>query len=146
MHLLTVDGRQVDSRGVTLTEMGQMMAQLGAHHALNLDGGGSSTMLAREPGSADACRWRTSPPTAASGPCPTAWPSTPRQDQGSLSGYWVETATDPRDAPGLSPVRGGRPDRVFPGLTRRLTAAGYDETYGPAAGTPHWRVPPPGTA
>ena len=49
---------------------------------------------------------------------------------------------DPRSAPGLSPVRGGRPDRVFPGLTRRLTAAGYDETYGPAAGTPHWRAGP----
>ena len=141
MIMLTVDGRQVDSRGVTQTEMGRMMAELGAHHALNLDGGGSSTLLAREPGAAP-CRWRTARPTAASGPCPTAWPSTRPKGSGRLTGYWLETASDPTAAPGVAPVRGGRPDRVFPGLTRRLTAAGHDETYGPAAGAPTWRATP----
>ena len=43
-------------------------------------------------------------------------------------------------APGVDPVKGGHPERVFPGLTRRLTATGYDETYGPATGTPRWRT------
>ncbi|MFD2352767.1 phosphodiester glycosidase family protein [Nonomuraea ferruginea] len=52
MYLLTVDGRQADSRGVTLNELAAMMVELGAADALNLDGGGSSTMLAREPGQA----------------------------------------------------------------------------------------------
>ncbi|NUR82713.1 MAG: metallophosphoesterase, partial [Nonomuraea sp.] len=61
---------------------------------------------------------------------------------GKLKGFWLETASDPARAPGVGPVTGGRPDRVFPGLTRRLTAAGFDETYGPAAGTPSWRANP----
>ncbi|GIH04187.1 hypothetical protein Rhe02_22540 [Rhizocola hellebori] len=142
MHLLTIDGRQADSRGVTLTEMGQLMAELGAHHALNLDGGGSSTLLAREPGSAQV-QVENQPSDGGERPVPNGLALYAPAGSGSLSGYWVQTTTDPKTAPGLSPIRGGRPDRVFPGLTRRLTAAGFDETYGPAAGTPHWRVSTP---
>ncbi|HQR27653.1 MAG TPA: phosphodiester glycosidase family protein [Nocardioides sp.] len=44
--LLVVDGRQSFSRGATLVELGRMMRRLGAEDALNLDGGGSSTMVA----------------------------------------------------------------------------------------------------
>ncbi len=142
MHLLTVDGRQVDSRGVTLTEMGQLMAQLGAHHALNLDGGGSSTLLAREPGS-PAVHLENQPSDGGERPVPNGLALYAPPGSGRLHGYWVQTAIDPDDAPSLSPVRGGRPERVFPGLTRRLTAAGFDETYGPATGTPRWRVSSP---
>ena len=43
--MVTVDGRQPRySIGVTLAEMGQLMASLGAVHAINLDGGGSTLM------------------------------------------------------------------------------------------------------
>lgn len=142
MHLLTVDGRQVDSRGVTLTEMGVMMAELGAHHALNLDGGGSSTLLAREPGS-PSVQVENQPSDGGERSVPNGLALYAPAGSGVLQGFWVETAIDPRNAPGFSPVKGGRPDRVFPGLTRRLTAAGFDETYGPAAGTPQWRVSQP---
>ncbi|MFI6264742.1 phosphodiester glycosidase family protein [Micromonospora sp. NPDC051006] len=141
MIMLTVDGRQVDSRGVTQTEMGRMMVELGAHHALNLDGGGSSTLLAREPGAA-AVQVENSPSDGSERAVPNGLALYAPQGSGRLRGYWVETASDPSAAPGVSPVRGGRPDRVFPGLTRRLTAAGYDETYGPAAGRPSWRAEP----
>ncbi|MGS2618005.1 phosphodiester glycosidase family protein [Micromonospora sp. LZ34] len=141
MIMLTVDGRQVDSRGVTQTEMGRMMAELGAHHALNLDGGGSSTLLAREPGAA-AVQVENSPSDGAERAVPNGLALYAPQGSGRLTGYWLETASDPTSAPGVSPVRGGRPDRVFPGLTRRLTAAGHDETYGPAAGAPKWRANP----
>ncbi|MFI6888495.1 phosphodiester glycosidase family protein [Streptosporangium canum] len=139
MYLLTVDGRQADSRGVTLTELGAMMAELGAHDALNLDGGGSSTMLAREPGSADV-QVENSPSDGGERHVPNGLALYAPAGSGKLKGFWVETATDPARAPGAGPVGGGRPDRVFPGLTRKLTAAGYDETYGPAAGTPSWRA------
>ncbi|NYG55018.1 phosphodiester glycosidase family protein [Nocardioides perillae] len=44
---LVVDGRQADSRGLTMRELAAEMAALGAEQALNLDGGGSSTMVAR---------------------------------------------------------------------------------------------------
>ncbi|MER7335143.1 MULTISPECIES: phosphodiester glycosidase family protein [unclassified Micromonospora] len=141
MILLTVDGRQVDSRGVTQTEMGRMMAELGAHHALNLDGGGSSTLLAREPGAA-AVQVENSPSDGTERAVPNGLALYAPQGSGRLTGYWLETASDPTSAPGVAPVRGGRPDRVFPGLTRRLTAAGHDETYGPAAGAPEWRANP----
>ncbi|MEU8297837.1 phosphodiester glycosidase family protein [Micromonospora sp. NPDC048909] len=141
MIMLTVDGRQVDSRGVAQTEMGRMMVELGAHHALNLDGGGSSTLLAREPGAA-AVQVENSPSDGSERAVPNGLALYAPQGSGRLRGYWVETASDPSAAPGVSPVRGGRPDRVFPGLTRRLTAAGYDETYGPAAGRPSWRAEP----
>jgi len=138
MIMLTVDGRQADSRGVTLTELGRLMADLGAHDALNLDGGGSSTLVAREPG-APAVQVENAPSDGSERPVPNGLAIYAPEGSGRLKAFWVETAIDPAAAPGTSPVRGGRPDRVFPGLTRRLTAAGYDETYGPAAGKPSWR-------
>lgn len=141
MYLLTVDGRQVDSRGVTLNELAAMMVELGAHNALNLDGGGSSTLLAREPGSADP-QVENSPSDGGERHVPNGLALFAPEGSGALKGFWLETASDPAKAPGVGPVAGGRPDRVFPGLTRRLTAAGYDETYGPAAGTPFWRANP----
>ena len=48
--IVTVDGRQEKSLGMTLTELAKLMAELGAYNAINLDGGGSTTMTARKPG------------------------------------------------------------------------------------------------
>jgi hypothetical protein len=46
--LVTVDGRRPGwSAGMTLTEAARLMRSLGATDALNLDGGGSSTMVVR---------------------------------------------------------------------------------------------------
>ncbi len=47
--LVVVDGRSEASRGMTLLELAELLGDLGADDALNLDGGGSSTMLARRP-------------------------------------------------------------------------------------------------
>jgi hypothetical protein len=46
--LLVVDGRQSFSRGYTQVETARLLRDLGAEDALNLDGGGSSTMVARK--------------------------------------------------------------------------------------------------
>ena len=46
--LLVVDGRQELSRGLTMKELAELFQQLGVEDALNLDGGGSSIMLARQ--------------------------------------------------------------------------------------------------
>lgn len=48
--MVTVDGRQQHSLGMTLTELGNLMRELDAYNAINLDGGGSTTMAARKPG------------------------------------------------------------------------------------------------
>lgn len=42
--LAVVDGRTTKSIGVTLPELAKLMLKFGAYYALNLDGGGSSTM------------------------------------------------------------------------------------------------------
>jgi len=48
--LMVVDGRQKGvSEGVTLAELAGLLAELGAHEAINLDGGGSATMVAQQP-------------------------------------------------------------------------------------------------
>ncbi|MFJ4839551.1 phosphodiester glycosidase family protein [Streptomyces sp. NPDC088746] len=139
MQVVTVDGRQTDSGGVTLTELGEMMRRAGSYSALNLDGGGSSTLVAREPGS-DALQVENSPSDGSERTVPNGLALTAPDGSGRLEGFWVETRTPAGAAPGDDPVAGGHPERVFPGLTRRLTAAGYDETYGPAAGAPRWRA------
>ncbi|MCJ7431899.1 MAG: phosphodiester glycosidase family protein [Anaerolineales bacterium] len=44
--LVVVDGRQpFYSEGMTLAELAHLMSDLGAHYAMNLDGGGSSTLV-----------------------------------------------------------------------------------------------------
>ena len=43
--LVVIDGRQLQSRGVDLNELARIMKSLGAVEALNLDGGGSSSMV-----------------------------------------------------------------------------------------------------
>ncbi|MDF1604045.1 phosphodiester glycosidase family protein [Nocardioides sp. YIM 152315] len=51
--LLVIDGRSSASRGYTMVELANLMIDLGADEALNLDGGGSSTMIARDATGAD---------------------------------------------------------------------------------------------
>jgi exopolysaccharide biosynthesis protein len=46
VYLIVVDGRQPAwSAGITLSELGELFISRKAHNALNLDGGGSSTMI-----------------------------------------------------------------------------------------------------
>ncbi|MFJ4922892.1 phosphodiester glycosidase family protein [Streptomyces sp. NPDC088725] len=142
MQVITVDGRQADSGGTTLTELGLMMRKAGSYSALNLDGGGSSTLVAREPGS-DVLRLENSPSDGSERTVPNGLALTAPEGSGRLTGFWVRTRTPAAGAPTVDPVTGGHPERVFPGLSRRLTAAGYDETYGPATGAPHWRTEQP---
>ena len=40
------DGRAEDEAGLTLPELAQLMVGLGARDAINLDGGGSATLIA----------------------------------------------------------------------------------------------------
>ncbi|UJR83496.1 phosphodiester glycosidase family protein [Sandaracinus amylolyticus] len=48
--LVVVDGRRPTSRGMTLYELARSMIELGAHDAINLDGGGSSEMYVARAG------------------------------------------------------------------------------------------------
>ena len=46
--LTTVEGRKTFVPGVTETELAKIMMDLGAYYAINLDGGGSSTLIKRD--------------------------------------------------------------------------------------------------
>ncbi|WP_203245838.1 phosphodiester glycosidase family protein [Sporosarcina beigongshangi] len=51
VFMVTVDGRQAPySQGMSLKEFAEYLVSIGADHALNLDGGGSTTMAVRNPG------------------------------------------------------------------------------------------------
>jgi hypothetical protein len=50
LYLAVIDGRQPGhSRGASLDEMAALMLKWGAHHAINFDGGGSTTMVLKDP-------------------------------------------------------------------------------------------------
>jgi len=52
--MVTVDGRLPGSPGLTIPQLAELMSDLGAVDAVNLDGGGSTTLAVRAPGTADA--------------------------------------------------------------------------------------------
>ncbi|SDL97120.1 3',5'-cyclic AMP phosphodiesterase CpdA [Lentzea albidocapillata subsp. violacea] len=117
MYMLTVDGRQsAYLQGLDLDDLADAMIGLGAHNALNLDGGGSSTMLAREPGTTELKVVNT-PSDGGERPVPNGLALYAPAGTGKLVGFDVQTAST----------------RVFPGMTRRLTVRGHDETFGPAS-------------
>ncbi|MCK7524295.1 MAG: phosphodiester glycosidase family protein [Ignavibacteriales bacterium] len=45
IYFITVDGRQESSSGMTLMEFADLMIEEGIYQGLNLDGGGSTTMV-----------------------------------------------------------------------------------------------------
>ena len=51
--MVTVDGRQDASFGLTQREMAELLVELGAYDAINLDGGGSASIIARPLGMKD---------------------------------------------------------------------------------------------
>ncbi|WP_238158162.1 phosphodiester glycosidase family protein [Kribbella voronezhensis] len=136
MVLLTVDGRATGSRGLSLKEMGQLMVGLGADDVLNLDGGGSSTMLARSPGE-QAPEVVNNPSDGGERLVPNGLGLLPTKGSGRLTGFQVEAAGTAAELPDTDISKSSR---VLTGLSRVLTARGHDETYAPAPGTPYWSV------
>lgn len=127
-YFVVADGRQSTVPGLTVPELGQFMRDLGASDALNLDGGGSSQMNARQPGATGASVLNA--------------PSDgyERRDANGLgiflrtpgssipARFDLRTAIDHDDA-----------DRVFPGLHRRIDAVGVTENGSAAdAVAPTW--------
>ena len=130
LYLLTMDSdRRTHSRGATLAEMGRLLAERGAYVGVELDGGGSTTLATRRPGGSQV-QLDNVPGDGEVRPVPNGLAVMAPQGSGRTAGLWVETAADPRTAAGDAPVPGGRPERVFAGMTRTLKATAYDEKYG----------------
>jgi hypothetical protein len=112
MLMVVVDGRRKDSKGVTLVRFARIMQGLHASFALNLDGGGSSTMVVQgkvvnEPSdgkqrkvcSAVLVIKGKDPGEAIGGPLP-AFPSVAPPPANDLAG--ILAATDPGSTGGLA--------------------------------------------
>ncbi len=135
LFAVTVDGRQAASGGYTLDELARELLALGAQSALNLDGGGSSTLLARAPGTDDLVTVN-SPSDIAERAVGNGLALTVPAGDGEPAGF----AVDPQAPFAPSAIDGPGYDRVFPGLSRTLDWAAYDSTLAPAEATPSWRT------
>jgi predicted phosphodiesterase len=113
--LVTVDGSATFSPGLSFDDTSKLMARLGATDALMLDGGGSSEVVARRPGDPGVSVVNT-PSDGNERPVPNGVGLFSRKGSGTLQGLDVRPHAD----------------RVFPGLSRDVAVAGYDETYAPA--------------
>ncbi|MFC7330672.1 phosphodiester glycosidase family protein [Marinactinospora rubrisoli] len=132
MTILVADGRHAGSRGATLREMAERLRAAGAADALELDGGGSSTLLARRPGEHEPLTWnRTGEAERA---VPNGLAVYAPEGDGQPHGLWVRPRQDPRPAPGPGSGAYGDPHRVFSGLTRELVATAHDDGFGPVRG------------
>jgi hypothetical protein len=138
MVLVTIDGRQTDSRGMTFHELGRLLVDLGADDVLNLDGGGSSTMLSRPVGET-AVEVINSPSDGGERLTPNGLGLLPKQGSGRLTGFKVEPAGTAGER---TDVDTGTSARVLRGLSRVLVGRGHDETYAAVAGAPRWSTRP----
>ncbi|MBD0669622.1 phosphodiester glycosidase family protein [Streptomyces sp. CBMA156] len=119
MYLVSIDGRQADSPGINLPDLAVLMRDMGAHNALNMDGGGSAAMAARLPGAGQA-----------------GTVSNPSDNGGERA---VANGLGLFSTPGSGQTKGFRlrpaetvdtAARVFPGLHRTVRALPHDEAYG----------------
>ncbi|NKZ02075.1 phosphodiester glycosidase family protein [Nocardiopsis alborubida] len=136
MHVVTADGRNRGHSGSTLAEVAALLAASGADQALELDGGGSSTLLVREPGGAGpVLRNRAGDQLRE---VPDGLVITAPEGSAEPSGLWLRPALEPRPGHGSPVPPQADPRRVFTGMHRTLAATGHDEAFGPSGpGAPH---------
>lgn len=126
IFFVVVDGRQPGyADGITIFELRDMMLELGAKDALNLDGGGSSTFVSREPGES-GLSVRNSPSDGYERSVANSFFIVSTAEVGNLSQLAVQ------------------PDHslMLAGSTQSFTAKGMDSAYNPLAldTSPSWSV------
>ncbi|MCL6478834.1 MAG: S-layer homology domain-containing protein [Peptococcaceae bacterium] len=112
LFIVTVE-KSGSSRGVTLDELAEYMAGLGVERALNLDGGGSTTLAVRPLGEEKPVLVNK-PKNDVQRLVPTALGFFSSAPRGELAGLVLKG-----------------PDQVFPGEKITFTAKGYDSHYNP---------------
>lgn len=116
---VVLDGRSADSRGMTLPELGKLFKDLGAYNAVNLDGGGSSAMIAREAGSDG----------------PTVWNTPSDGEVRSVADALVFYSSAPKDVISDAKLSTSLENEksVFPGLHRTLNGTALGKNLAPLA-------------
>jgi len=121
LYLVTVDGRQSTSAGMNLIELADFMVGLGVATAVNLDGGGSTTLVLHD-------QVQNSPSDGSERPVTNALAVVSSAAAGSLRHIQI------------------KPDyyRIFIGKSLQFAASGWDEYYNPVSiepGTLSYAVP-----
>ena len=114
LYLITVDGRQTQSIGFTQTELAEFLVEKGIYTAMNLDGGGSTTMIVRQLGD-ESYTVQNSPSDKSLRNVPNAIAVINNEKTGSLDKLIIE----------VDDVN------VFVGCKKELTVKGYDKYYNP---------------
>lgn len=135
LWVVSLDGRQGDSHGMTIQELAAFMDDLGAWNAVNLDGGGSTDMVARPAGTKDRIV--------------VGRPSDGSERHVSNALVFRSTATGPSAGvavrPELQPAAGltadGANDTLI-GLSRTVHGTRLAADLGPAAGGGHFTATP----
>jgi exopolysaccharide biosynthesis protein/3',5'-cyclic AMP phosphodiesterase CpdA len=131
VYLVAVDGKQVRSRGLTIKELGDYMLALGAQSAINLDGGGSTQIVGRRPGSFESSLIN-SPSDLGERGVPVAIGVFAQPGDGQLAAMVLAPALNNPHA-----------TRLFSGLRRSFRVQGLDNALAPAPlGSVAWTVDP----
>lgn len=128
--MVTVDGRSASAAGMSEGELAAYLLSLGAHDAINLDGGGSTEMLVRRLGE-NALSKANTPSGGASRRIPTGLGILAPPSSGAPAGFKIEAESD----------------RLLAGTSLKLEPRFYDRGYAPVTGDPDavvWTVEGPG--
>lgn len=112
--MVAVDGRQDSSFGLTQREMAELLIELGAYNAINLDGGGSTSIIARPLGMMDPVVLN-SPSDGVPRQIPNMIGITTSAPESPLHGLIIETEDT----------------NIFAGTSREFTVRGYDMYFNP---------------
>lgn len=112
VYLVAVNGRTSESRGMTMSELAVLMKELGCYKALNLDGGGSTNMVA-------STVWKEKVHTV----------NTPSENRRVVNAVGLTYTSEPGEPYGI--LLEADSDVVFIGQSAGISYAVYDENLRP---------------
>ncbi len=119
LYLVAVDGRQTKSRGMEMRELAEFMLSLGCYNAVNLDGGGSTNMVAVTP-------WNSTLHTV----------NSPTENRKVINSVGIKYTGDDKTPEGIL-IESDR-DVTFVGQQVKLKATAYDKSKRPIPQNINW--------
>ena len=114
LYLVAVNGRTTESRGMTMSELAALMADLGCYKAVNLDGGGSTNMVA-------STVWAENIHTV----------NKPSENRRVVNAVGISYSSEPGSPAGI--VLESDAPSVFIGQSTKISYAVYDENKRPVS-------------
>lgn len=114
LYLVAVDGRQDSSLGMRMSHLAELMISLGCHYAVNLDGGGSTNMVA-------STVWNENIHTV----------NSPSENRKVINAVGLSYISEPGEPDGI--IIKKDKDVTFIGQSVNISAAAYDENKRPVS-------------